>query len=141
MGEALTTNNCLEYLDITCNRLCNDGIQHLAHALQVNQHLKTLSAGDCYITGVGIECLAKSLQYNHGLNTLELVNNINASGSRMSHAVLIECLPNNHTLTSLVLSNDYETYGLSSIEIVVNEVRSRNGLPDLEITILYTVGD
>ena len=38
-AEALATNKQLEILNISNNALCDDGIQHLAHALRVNQGL------------------------------------------------------------------------------------------------------
>ena len=37
LAEALTTNKHLEQLGVSDNALCDDGIQHLAHALRVNQ--------------------------------------------------------------------------------------------------------
>ena len=65
-------NKHLELLSVSDNALCDDGIQHLAHALRVNQGLKVLYLRSCGMTDVGLECLAKSLQHNNVLTRLDM---------------------------------------------------------------------
>ena len=50
LAEALTTNKHLEQLGVGRNALCDDGIQHLVHALRVNQGLKDLNVHSCGMT-------------------------------------------------------------------------------------------
>ena len=144
-----TTNKHLE-LDISDNPLHDDGIQHLARALQINQHLKYLCLGDCGISDTGMEYLAKSIQDNTGLNTLYLLNRKwtwNYDGKNITAniiPILTECLPKNHTLTELAFSNDLSdliVYEVDEIERTVNDVRMRNGLPYLKISSVYTIPD
>ena len=124
----------MKVLDLSDNALCNDGIQHLAHALRVNQGLKTLVLISCSMTDVGLEYLVKSLQHNNVLNEL-YVSNIVSNPNRLSEKivpVLTECLQNNRTLTVLQLPGNLRS-SIASIEEAVNDVRKRNGLPFIKV--------
>ena len=59
--EALTTNKHLEELNISDNPLADD-IQHIAHALKVNQDLKKLDMSICGITSLSAKTLAQVLK-------------------------------------------------------------------------------
>ena len=147
LAEALTTNKYLENLNINGNPLCDDGIQYLAQALQVNHYLKELDLGDCGITNIGLEYLVKSIQDNNGLNTLSFTklagyydrSTWDLKESRIIQ-VLIECLPNNKTLTNLDLSCALGSY-VTVIEEAVNDVRKQRGLPLLTVDVILDEAD
>ena len=147
LAEALATNKHLEVLNISNNPLCDDGIQCLAQALPVNHYLKVLCLNSCGITDVGLEYLAKSIQHNSGLNTLSITNlagydersTWHLRGSRL-FLVLIECLPNNKTLTSLTLSCVLGSF-VTAIEEAVNDVREQRGLPLLTVDVILDEAD
>ena len=90
--SSLTTNVHLEELNISENALCDYGIQHLVHALRVNQGLKRLSLVNCFITDNGLQYLAEAIQDNHSLSTL-FVHNCLFSNliSETIIPVLVEC--------------------------------------------------
>ena len=132
LAEALATNEYLEELEIGSNPLGDDGVQHLARALEVNQNLQTLVLANCGMTDVGLEHLAKALQHNHGLTELQIFRN--GALTEKIVPVLIECLPNNHSLVRLWLPGQLESaYCDPRIEKAVNDVRKKNGLPLIEV--------
>ena len=118
------------------NALCDDGIQHLARALRVNQGLQDLSLQSCGMTDVGLEYLAKSLQHNKCLATLTIGNYYTGKNSnRLTEKivpVLTKCLQNNHTLTVLELPDNLKS-STTSIETAVNDVRKRRELPLIQV--------
>ena len=136
LAEALTTNKHLKVLSLSDNALCNDGIQHLAHALRVYQGLIELYLLSCGMTDVGLQCLVKSLQHNNVLNNLYIGNvNWRSNQNRLTEKivpVLIECLQNNCTLIGLWLPENLKS-STASIEEAVNDVRKRNGLPFIKV--------
>ena len=121
-------------MNLCDNTLYDDGVQHLAHALRVNQGLKELNLMSCGLTDVGLKCLAESLQHNNVLNKL-FVCNISGNPNRITEMivpVLTECLQNSHTLTELVLPENLKS-SATSIEEAVSDVRKRSGLPFIEV--------
>ena len=141
LAEALTINKHLEELDIADNALCDEGIQHLAHTLRVNQglKLKTLLLVNCGVTDVGLEYLAKSLQHNNVLTRLDVWNYSSNNLNRITEKivpVLTKCLQNNHTLTKLWLPKNFKSC-TTSIQKAVNDIRKRSGLPLIKVTGMY----
>ena len=100
MAEALSANEYLEELNISGNELGNDGIQHLAHALSVNQCLKRLKLQECSINFLS-SSFAKALAMNEHLEDLNFSNNsLHDDGiQHLAHALRV-----NHGLKILNLT-------------------------------------
>ena len=101
---------CLK-LNISDNALCNGGIQHLAHTLQVDQYLKRLDLANWSLTDNGLQFLAKAIQDNHTVNALFLHNSPRKFENLITEnniiPILIE-LQSNNTLTELYLPDNFE---------------------------------
>ena len=129
-AEAVSANKHLEELNISDNTLCDDGIQHLAHALGVNQGLKKLNLQNCNLTLLsenfaealatnkhleeliisdnalcddGIQHLAHALRINQGLKKLDLCR---CSLIPISAKNLAEALSTNKHLEELNISGN-----------------------------------
>ena len=137
LTSALSTNPVLEILDLGCNALCDEGIQHLACALKLNHNLKLLKLVACGMTDMGLECLARSLQHNKSLEVLEIWNDLVILYENIitekGASVLIECLKKNQSLLKLVLPADFK-YTSCTMQEAVNEARMRRKLPLIKVT-------
>ena len=162
-AEALATNEHLEVLDISGNKLCDDGIQHLAYAVRINQILKKLSLRHCSLTSLGAKSLAEMLTINKHLERLDISDNElgNDGIQYLGHALqvnqqlkslklwgcneitefgfkyLVKYLQENHSLTDLEIPYQFQSTSLVDIEKTVNDIRSarmRNGLPLISVT-------
>ena len=142
-AEALAANEHLEELDISNNAFGDDGIQHLALVLRVNQCLKRLYLAACSLTSLsaslsealatntqleelnvsgnalqddGIQHLAHALQSNQHLKKLD-VGSCNLSDNRFRY--LACAIQNNNILNSLSVHNPYnETKNLITEAII-----------------------
>ena len=76
LAEVITINKYLEKLYLSGNaELGDDGIQHLVHALRVNQGLKKLNLISCELTSLSTKGLAEALTTNEYLEELNISRN------------------------------------------------------------------
>ena len=132
LSRALAQNSSLEKLDIGSNRGVGDeGIRHIAEALEHNKQLKELWIGLCGMTDKGAAYLASALSVNNTLKLLEMGEN----GGELTEdglSKLTQTLSHNTGLIKLKVSVD-----LSSVtkhyEQKLNETREKVGLPPIKI--------
>ena len=121
---------------------CDDGIQHLAYAVRINQNLKKLSLNHCSLTSLGAKSLAEMLTINKHLEGLDISDNelANDSIQYLGYALqvnqqlkslklcgcdkitefvleyLVKCLQENHSLTDLEIPYQFQSTSLVDIE-------------------------
>ena len=132
LSRALAQNSSLEKLDIGWNDGVGDeGIRHIAEALEHNKQLKELWIGQCGVTDKGAAYLASALSVN---NTLKLLHLGGVGGNLTEDGLskLTRTLFYNTGLIKLVVP-----WKLSSItkhyERKLNETREKVGLTPIEI--------
>ena len=130
LSRALPQNSSLEKLDIGGNVGVEDeGIRHIAEALEHNKQLKELWIGRCGVTDKGAAYLASALSVN---NTLKMLHMGGGELTEDGLSKLTQTLSHNTGLIKLVVSRN-----LSSItkhyERRLNETREKVGLPPIEI--------
>ena len=62
-------------LDISFNKIGDEGIAYIATALHANTTIRTLNVSSCSISNVGAESLARALAVNTSLQKLDMGNN------------------------------------------------------------------
>ena len=73
LGEALSSNNTLSVLDISCNHIGCDGCQHLANVR--GTALRELIICDCDIGDDGADHIGEMLSYNNSITSVDLDDN------------------------------------------------------------------
>ena len=102
LAKALATNKHIEELDISYNKVYDDGIEHLTQALRDNKGLKKLHLNKCGFTSYGAKCLALALVANQYLKELDISNNALFYGGSQ---LLADALRVNQGLKILYLCN------------------------------------
>ncbi|XP_044162704.1 NLR family CARD domain-containing protein 3-like [Acropora millepora] len=100
LAKGLKENSTLTSLDLSHNRIGNDGADALAKGLKENSTLTSLDLSNNRIGNDGADALAKGLKENSTLTSLDLSNN--RFGNDGAHA-LAKGLKANSMLTSLNL--------------------------------------
>ena len=81
VSRMLIVNCSLTSLNISGNRIGDDGVTHLAEALKQNKTLEELDISNCDITDAGVAPLAEALQVNSSLRQLNVqVNDLTENG-------------------------------------------------------------
>ena len=132
LSRALAQNSSLKKLNIGANYLVGDeGIRHIAEALEHNKQLKELWIGNCGVTDKGAAYLASALSVNNTLSVLHMGNprrNVTANGL----SKLTRSLSHNTGLIKLIVPQS-----LSSItqryKKKLNKARVKAGLLPIEI--------
>ena len=125
----------MKVLDVSFNELlCDDSIQHLAHALRVNQGLKQLYVPGCSLTPLSAESLAEALTTNKHLEVLDISDN-SLYDDGIQH--LACALQVNHHLKYLDLANCYIMD--VGFECLAKSIQDNNGLETL--TLFSSTGD
>ena len=132
LSRALAQNSSLEKLDIGVNDGVGDeGIRHIAEALEHNKQLRKLWIDKCGVTDKGAAYLTSALSVN---NTLKILH-MGGEGGELTEdglSKLTQTLSHNTGLIELVIP-----YNLSSVikhyEQKLNETRKKVGLPPIEI--------
>ena len=132
LSRALAQNSSLEKLDIGWNKGVGDeGIRHIAEALEHNKQLKELWIGGCGVTDKGAAYLASALCVNNNLKMLEMGGR---GGTLTEDGVskLIQTLSHNTGFIKLIVPSN-----LSSVtehyEQKLNETREKVGLSTILI--------
>ena len=106
LGEALSNNNTLSVLDISCNCIGCNGCQHLANVR--GSSLRELIISDCDIEDDGADYVGKLLSHSKSIRSVDLDDNcIKDEGVEK----LVERLRLNKTLKRLDLSSN----GITSV--------------------------
>ena len=131
LSRALAPNTSLEKLDIGWNDGVGDeGIRHIAEALEHNKQLKELLIGGCGVTDKGAAYLASALSVNNTLKMLEMGGGGVLTKDGLSK--LTQSLSHNTGLIKLVVP-----LNLSSITKYYKQeltgTRVKVGLPSIEI--------
>ena len=98
------TNKFLKKLDISYNKIGDDGCYYLYKSLKVN---KTLKCIDLRINEIGIEgfeCISDILRLNSSINELNIGSNIGIATVKESSKAIYEGLKKNNSLISLDVS-------------------------------------
>ena len=132
LSRAIAQNSSLEKLDIGWNSGVGDeGIRHIAEALEHNKQLKELWIGGCRMTDKGAAYLASALCVN---NTLKMLHMGDTTGKLTEDGLskLTQTLSHNTGLIKLVVPDN-----LSSItkhyKQKLNETREKVGLSLIKI--------
>ena len=132
LSTALAQNSSLEKLDFGFNGGVGDeGIRHIAEALEHNKQLKELWIGECGLTDKGAAYLASALSVN---NTLKMLHMGDPEGKLTEDGLskLTQTLSHNTGLIELVVPDDLTSitkhYGQK-----LNETREKVGLSPIEI--------
>lgn len=145
LAETLADNKHMEILDISRNEIHDDGIQHIAQVLRVNQSLKIPIVCGCGITDVGLEQIATSLVHNKTLVELHLSEEVigfsdilDATPNYFTYKivpVLSSCLRLNLTLTKLGVNLDLSDsdYSIYDVQEAVNAEREKSRLPLIQM--------
>jgi len=112
--------NCLEQLDISNNRLGDDGAVELSKGIAKKGTLKVLKISYNGITEKGAEAIADSLQHNNSLKVLRM--NKNALGTK---AVCKMVTNNNMKLEELSLNGD-DTIDEKSVMKILDSLHINN---------------
>ena len=132
LSRALAQNSSLEKLDIGLNsRVGDEGIRHIAEALEHNKQLKELWIGRCGVTDKGAAYLASTLSVN---NTLKMLN-MGDDGEKLTEdglSKLTQTLSHNTGLIKLAVPRNLTSI-TKHYERKLNETRKRVGLPHIEI--------
>lgn len=102
--DFLSENKTLQELSIGSNIISNEGIIILSKFLQTNSTLQHLEIPKNAFTDVGFEHFAKMLGFNNGLKFLDIAKNKDLS-DEASLIVLAEALEKNRCLKTLDLSS------------------------------------
>ncbi|XP_022804753.1 NLR family CARD domain-containing protein 3-like [Stylophora pistillata] len=103
LTNILRTNTSMTKLDLSLNKICDDGAAALADCLKEKKSLTDLSLSSNEIGDAGAAALAKCLKENKCLRTLDLdENNISEAGA----AALAECVKENSSLEKLYLNGN-----------------------------------
>ena len=132
LSIALAQNSSLEKLDIGSNdRIGDEGIRHIAEALEHNKQLKELWIGKCGMTDKGAAYLASAFSVN---NTLKVLRIGNPGGNLTENGLskLAKTLSHNTGLIKLVIPNNLLSI-TEHYEQKLNETREKVGLSPIEI--------
>lgn len=103
IAHALGDNEIITYLNLSWNQIRHNGIECLAHALAENNCLKVFDVSANGVSNPGAECIAKALSSNRTLEELNLsFNRIGLEGL----VVLFKNLVLNDSLKTIKLSNN-----------------------------------
>ena len=113
IAEALLTNNTLKIIDLSGNKITDEGAKLFAVALEKNKTLIHVNLSANRIGDVGVESIADALKINSRLNELKLhLNQIASIGIKSISTALL----NNRTITDISLSSNlYDEEGVKSI--------------------------
>ena len=134
LSRALAQNSSLEKLDIGWNGGVGDeGIRHIAKALEHNKQLKELWIGECGVTDKGAAYLASALSVNNTLKMLHMgdtrgeltEDGLSKLTQTLSHNTGLITLAVPRNLLSIMLTEQYEQK--------LNETREKVGLSSIEI--------
>jgi len=91
IADGLKVNHSLEEFQLSNNNIDYDGAKQIADALKVNHSLKRLNLSENNIGDDGAKQIADALKVNHSLKILDLrSNNINAHGEEYLSKILQE---------------------------------------------------
>ena len=133
LSRALAQNSSLEKLDIGGNKgVGNEGIRHIAEALEHNKQLKELWIGRCGMTDKGAAYLASALSVN---NTLKMLHMGDGRGKLAEDGLskLTQALSHNTGLIALAVPWNFKSI-TKHYKQKLNETREKVGLPPIEIT-------
>ena len=99
LGRALSINSSLEMLNISIG---DEGVAHIANALQRNTTMKVLDVANCGISDKGAESLARALSVNSSLEELD-ISGTSIGNEGVAH--IANALQKNTTLKILDVAN------------------------------------
>ena len=138
LAEAIASNGSIrvERLDISNNDIGDNGIAHIATALQMNTTIKFFSISNCGITNKGAESLARVLAVNMSLGHIELFwNHISDTG--VAHISTALCV--NSSLEWLEVGGD--TIRDAAVLLLVDALKTNTSLEGVRLHWLSTHPD
>ena len=132
LSRALAQNSSLEKLDIGDNNLGDEGISHMAEALKQSTQLKELWIGLCGRIDKGAASLASALSVNNSLKVLHMGGTKGAL-TKDGLSTISQSLANKSAFVKLAISMDFDPTTVLRLQQEVNEARTKNGLPPIEI--------
>ena len=130
LAEAIASNGSIrvERLDISNNDIGDNGIAHIATALQMNTTIKFFSMSNCGITNKGAESLARVLAVNMSLEHIELVWNY-ISDTGVAHISTALCV--NNSLEWLEVGGD--TIRDAAVLLLVDALKTNTSLEGVRL--------
>jgi Ran GTPase-activating protein (RanGAP) involved in mRNA processing and transport len=137
LSRALAQNGSLEKLDIGGNYVGDEGISHVAEAIKENKQLKELWMCWCELTDEGAASLASALTVNNSLKMLNIGGLFRSTVTERGFLAIGHSLANKILFMKLAIPASFDAITADYLSREINEVRTRNGLPPIEIESEY----
>ena len=117
--NVLYNNKISAKLDLSCNKISENGAEHISKCIIVNKSLTEIILSGNKISNTGLEKLATALHINRTLQKLNIsCNKISEEGA----IAISKCLRNNNTLLELNMShNEISNNGIVNIARALQE--------------------